>query len=419
MKPNKYIYLILLLILLMPAKVKAGWQFVAPMPHGRYGHDATLGPDGKIYVMGGLTSIKTNDGRYSNLVYDIRRDFWEYLMPAPGWIVTRYTVTFNAETNKWQWIKKGSGEKITGMTRNTNLERQGNGVALVTGKDGRIYWIGGKGNWMGYGENIVLPYNPENHTWPEVGHTRVYYSSFAYGDKTVYKTEIPPMSDRRIDHEAVVTSNGKIYVFGGRQKERIEDSHGNVSGNKLFVLDSVECYDPASNKWEYKKPMTSTRIVFAAAVGPDDKIYVFGGATGLYGNSATKILDTTEVYDPQTDTWSSRAPMPAPRDNHAAVLGADGKFYILGGSEGPDLPPLKDVFIYDPAKDTWQKGPAMNKPRAALAAVATPDGKIYAIGGTDKGAYKIKDKINQFLPRKKRLYAGKIQDTVEVLDIFK
>ena len=61
----------------------------------------------------------------------------------------------------------------------------------------------------------------------------------------------------------------------------------------------------------------------------------------------------------------------------------------------------------------------MNKPRAALAAVATPDGKIYAIGGTDKGAYKIKDKINQFLPRKKRLYAGKIQDTVEVLDIFK
>jgi hypothetical protein len=51
--------------------------------------------------------------------------------------------------------------------------------------------------------------------------------------------------------------------------------------------------------------------------------------------------------------------------------------------------------------------------------VATPDGKIYAIGGTDVGAYgKSRNEINFFLPEKLKLYTGKVQNTVEVLDIY-
>jgi hypothetical protein len=34
------------------------------------------------------------------------------------------------------------------------------------------------------------------------------------------------------------------------------------------------------------------------------------------------------------------------------------------------------------------------------------------------GAYKGRKKLNAFLPRKAELYAGQVQDTVEVLDIF-
>jgi hypothetical protein len=54
-----------------------------------------------------------------------------------------------------------------------------------------------------------------------------------------------------------------------------------------------------------------------------------------------------------------------------------------------------------------------------LAAVATPDGKIYAIGGTDVGAYEGKESVNTFLPQSLETYTGKVQDTVEVLDISK
>ena len=100
-------------------------------------------------------------------------------------------------------------------------------------------------------------------------------------------------------------------------------------------------------------------------------------------------------------------------------MGPDEKIYIMGGSSKINGPPLKDVFIYDPVKDTWKKGPHMNIPRASPAAVATPDGKIYVIGGTDMGAYEGRRNFNVFLPKKSELYTGKVQDTVEVLDIMK
>ncbi len=397
---------------------QAGWQFITPMPHGRYGHDATLGPDGKIYVMGGLTSIKTNDGRYSNLVYDPQKNSWTYLMPVPGWIVTDYIVTFDTEIKRWKWIKKGSKQATSDITRNTDLQREGVGVAVVTGNEGSIYWLGGRGKWLGYGENIVLPFDPIKATWPEAVGERVNYSASAYGIKTVFKTDVPPMLERRVFHEAVVSSDGKIYVMGGMHDNRIEDSHGNVYGSGSKLLNSMECYDPVTKCWEYKKPMSSKRMVFAAAAGPDDKIYVFGGAAGLYESDSTPILKTTEVYDPGTDTWTARKPMPRPRDSHAAVLGKDGKIYILGGTSGPDTSPLKEVLIYDPVRDTWVRGPDMQFPRANIAAVATAE-KIYAIGGTDMGAYKTKEKLNTLLPKSQELYTGKIQDTVEVLDILK
>jgi hypothetical protein len=110
--------------------------------------------------------------------------------------------------------------------------------------------------------------------------------------------------------------------------------------------------------------------------------------------------------------------MPEPRYGHKAVYAADGRFYVLGGSDGYRRPPLKDVRVYDPVKDTWQKGPSMQIPRDLLTAVATPDGRIYAIGGTDVGAHPLKSAVNDLFPnRSPVVYAGKTQDTVEVLQV--
>jgi N-acetylneuraminic acid mutarotase len=426
-------YLVMVILLLfIPDLSDAGWQFISPMPHGRYGHDASLGPDGKIYVMGGMvfeiknkrmTYKKYNDGRYSNLVYDPQSDKWQYLDPVPGWGTPNRWMTYDQEKKEWKYHGYKHGMIIPDLAtvRRTDLQRQGNGVSIITGTDGKIYWIGGMGKfeWVGVGENIVFPYDQANGAWDVEITFEKAPPEISGGYMIIYNKDIPDMLERRIDHRALMTADGKIYVFGGYRTMIKVGPSGNVKKLGAEVIDKTECYDPEINQWGYKKPLSSKRMLFAAVVGPDDRIYVFGGAAGHGGVESTLILDSTEVYDPKTDSWSTKKPMPAPRQSHDAVLASDGKIYIMGGIESVDSPPLDDVFIYDPINDSWKQGPSMKFPRAAPAAVATPKGKIYVIGGTDVGAYDVKEAINRFLPSKKELYAGKVQDTVEVLDIFK
>ena len=190
--------------------------------------------------------------------------------------------------------------------------------------------------------------------------------------------------------------------------------------NELFerLPTSVECYDPQTKAWSFCTPMEQVRMVFDAFLGHDGKIYLVGGLAGYVMDPAAPYLDTIDIYDPATDTWSQGRPMPAGREGHATVMAADGRIYVLGGSASMNGPPLRDVFIYDPRTDAWSKGPDLRVRRANVAAVATPDGKIYVIGGTDVGAFEFRSTMNRFLPKERRFYAGKVQDTVEVLDVF-
>jgi hypothetical protein len=422
------------------------------MPHGRYGHGSALGPDGRIYVMGGFVWYE-HGGKHSHLVYNPQKDVWQYLEPVlgasfgpPSYVGTNGVIVYyhefivyNPEYDFWDevvslperpgWYKikhpdarKGQVLKIPPeKLRNNSTFRQGDGVAVVMGKDGMIYWIGGSGRRNGRGEKLVLPYDPLNARWPEVGYKPIDYGGGASSYETVFKTDMPPMHERRIDHEAVVTSDGRIYVMGGRRLELRPAGYRDEyrETGKIEVTDSVECYDPETNKWEYKKPMTIKRFSFAAVVGPDYRIYTFGGRGEFPPNGSREIFGDTEVYDPGTDTWSALTPMPEPRAGHAGVLGIDGKIYIIGGNTGYRKPPAKDVFIYDPVKDKWEKGPDLKRHRSSVTAIATPDGKIYAIGGTDVGVFNNRHTVNFFLPKKLELYTGKVQDTVEVLDISK
>ncbi|MBU4268367.1 MAG: hypothetical protein KJ808_05910 [Acidobacteria bacterium] len=431
---------------------KYPWQFTAPMPHGRYGHDAVYASNGKIYVMGGQAFKvakgfakdkefdswlikKFNNGRYSNLAYDIKKNEWEFMTSIPG-RVNEFIVFFDPNEDKWS-ERRGSVKFLTEDEKikmneprriglkpfkvyGTNLERQGNGVALSLSNRDFILWTGGQ-SYISDVEDFVLPYFIQSDSWPKATQKEMDGGSWL---KTFYDTNIPPMQEPRRNHQAVTTSDGKIYVLGGWRKEKIGvDPIKHTYLKKIDVVSkTMECYDPMTNKWEYKKPLGRVRMVFAAVAGKDDKIYVFGGAAGMSDDRKTPILDTVEVYDPKTDSWSLRKPMPTARFDHAAVLAADGRIYVMGGAEAYDEI-SSAVLIFDPATDRWEHGPDMILSRAALAAAATPDGKIYAIGGTDVGAYKNKanwQHLTSLVPKDElRGYEGKVLDSVEVLDIYK
>lgn len=123
-------------------------------------------------------------------------------------------------------------------------------------------------------------------------------------------------------------------------------------------------------------PMLTPRM--SAAVGVlGGKIYVAGGQT-----SGIVTSNALEVYDPVTDTWSTLAPMPAPRE----ALGGGaffGRFCVFGGrtaSAGPTGNAFPETWCYDPKTNAWDAGPDMTTPRVETAS-ATLDGFLYALGG--------------------------------------
>ena len=184
-------------------------------------------------------------------------------------------------------------------------------------------------------------------------------------------------------HIAVVGYRSKIYVFGGGAQLE-------PGGPNWVPINNAWEYDPATDNWKALAPMPTARgAAVAAQVG--GKIYVIGGASAhpgqkLVGISATvphRAVGTNEVYDPDTNTWQTRSPMPTGR-NHAAIGVVNGKIYVLGGRVGSAFvvaSPVDVVEEYDPATDSWGYARArMPLPRSGTA-YGTYNGKIYVAGG--------------------------------------
>lgn len=171
----------------------------------------------------------------------------------------------------------------------------------------------------------------------------------------------------------VAVPDGRIFVISGFAPY----------GRPRRLTNAVRVYDPSKDAWAEASPILTARGSPAAAVGPDGKIYVVGGVDPDSKNNVV------EAYDPKTDSWARLKPLPTKRDDGlcaVAAKGADGRvrIYAIGGRD--DSKPgngLSTVEAYDPATDTWSARAPMPTHRHALAATRGPDGRIYAVGGTN------------------------------------
>lgn len=181
----------------------------------------------------------------------------------------------------------------------------------------------------------------------------------AHAQDGSWEERAPLLVPRRL--LAAAAHEGRIYTFGGCGSPCFQPPFH----TSTFEEKRVEVYDPVSNSWSVRAPMPTILFGAAAAAPGNDRIYVVGGY--LTGN-------LTQEYDPATYAWALKAPMPTPRYGLAAVA-LGGKVYALGGSG-----PSGAVEVYDPETDSWSQRAPLT-PRVFLAA-AVLDGKIYALGGS-------------------------------------
>jgi hypothetical protein len=99
----------------------------------------------------------------------------------------------------------------------------------------------------------------------------------------------------------------------------------------------------------------------------------------------------TLAYDPASDRYEEKAPIPTPRGGTSgAALG--GRFFLFGGEGNPATASrvFPDAEAFDPGDGTgmgsWETMPEMPIPRHGLGAVSL-DGRIYLPGGGIRTSY--------------------------------
>ena len=119
-----------------------------------------------------------------------------------------------------------------------------------------------------------------------------------------------------------------MFVAGGNQIER---------GVNRIDLNSTELYDPSLNIWTTVTSMNTARSWHTATILSNGKVFVAGG-------SKDGSLNSTELYDPSLNTWTNVTSMNTARYSHTATLLSNGQVLVAGGSNGDYL---SSAELYD------------------------------------------------------------------------
>jgi N-acetylneuraminic acid mutarotase len=321
----------------MPA---SPWKKGAPFPEPDeelYG----VALNGKLYVIGGWA-----DGNAGGVNYE-----------------------YDPSTDKW--------------TKKQPMPRPAHHAALAAA-NGKIYVMGGFVAPSGTALPLGAAWQPIDNAW-------------VYDPTADSWKSLPPLPTRRGSAVAVEVG-GKIYTIGGAttmEGRVLDTSSGRFGESKdpFFsafgpsrVLSVNEVYDPATNKWETRQPMSVPRNhAFAGAV--NGKIYVIGGRTGHAFILTATNTDVVEEYNPVSDTWSApKERMPTARSG--GLSGTDGRrIYAAGGEVTTQelVGAFRAIEAYDPLTNSWSKLPSMPMPRHGVAG-AVIGNRLYVVSGMIQSA---------------------------------
>ena len=323
-----------------------GWTFTGSLKADRFGHTATLLPDGKVLVVGG--------GGFpcsANYCYSTVNGSAELYDPATGtWSVT--------------------GSLIQRRTNHSATLLQ-NGQVLVLGGYNYGYDIG----FFAYVNSAEL-YDPTTGTW--------------------HSTANPILTSN--GHAATLLPNGKVLaVFAkdppsqGSSAELYDPATGTwqstdaptrlgvmrpLNGKVLSVSSNAsELYDPATGTWTRVGGLDVIRAVSTATILNNGKVLVTGqdeNGKGLYA----------ELYDPSSGVWS-RTGNPNTAAGGTATLLPNGNVLVAGAAtcSAVECHSLDSAEVYDQFSGTWSLTSHLNEPRSAQSATLLRNGKVLLAGG--------------------------------------
>jgi autotransporter-associated beta strand protein len=295
------------------------WTGLASLASVRYGHTATLltsGPNiDKVLVTGGFSGST-------------------YLATC---------VLYDPATNTWS----NAGSLTTSRMSHT-------ATLLTSGPNsGKVLVVGGVGSSSGLNLGSCELYDPTSNIWSTLGES---------------------ISARSL-HTATVLSNGQVLITGG--------------GNSSFSLATCQIYNPAINTWSTAGSLIDSRQYHTATLLTSG---VHSGKVLIAGGSNGSAIATCQLYDPATNTWSTAGSLATARYGHTATLLTTGpnagKVLVAGGYTGATY--LASCQLYDPDTNTWSTAASFVTARqyhtATLLTSGVHSGKVLIAGGYNGSA---------------------------------
>lgn len=322
---------------------------------GRSQHTATLLPNGKVLVAGGL------DGSQQILqsaeIYDPIAGTWS---PTGGLITARYDHTATLLANGKVMVTGGGGNGSSFYLDSAEIYDPATGTWTATGgfanrrdghtatllHDGRVLVAGGN---IYSSQNVFLNaqaveiYDPVAGVWTLTGSLPLEVSG----------------------HTATLLASGKVLVAGGHTA-------------------SAELYDPAAGAWTSTGSLKASRNLHTATLLADGRVLIAGGSSNQTSAASW------EVYDPQTGVFTTVAAGGGGTETYGrkATLLASGKVVLAGGyGSGSGFPPTTTypgvVLTYDPTTVTITSTSGFSG-RKNLTATLLPTQNVLLAGGTSQ-----------------------------------
>jgi hypothetical protein len=362
--------LLTLLVTVHPAMAQPANTFAntGSMQGRRYGHAATLLPNGKVLVFGG--NIDNNMGAE---IYDPATGTWT-ISPEPGTFSASKPTATMLPNSKVLIVGQGDPELYNSANGTWTVLSDPTGMVRRTGHtatllpNGKVLIAAGDDPYL-----PVMLYDPASETFAPTG-------NFVLGAHIYYAT-------------ATLLANGKVLMIGGYDEdtftplgaETYDPASGTWTAVNNFPTDyadyhtatllangkvlivpysstSARLYDP-SNGTLADATMSTAQSGFTATLMPNGKVLVAGGFAAL-----------AQIYDPSAG-WSATGSLNVGRSSHTATLLANGQVLVAGGYTISSVV-LASAELFEPGRPTATTGVASS----VNATAATLNGTVNANG---------------------------------------
>jgi Kelch motif/Galactose oxidase, central domain len=315
----------------------------SPMLEPRSGHTATLLPDGKVLIAGGMR--RNQDFYRSAELYD----------PVTGKFQPTGAMAVARVGAAAVLLHSGNVLIVGGWIGNggTDSAELYDSAAGTFSAAGKMTALRGRPSATLLTNGDVLISGGADHSGPGgIASAEIFRAADGKFEP------VAAMHAARIAHTATVLKDGRVLIVGGR---------GDT------VTDSAEIYDPATKRFTVTGRMQTARYKHSAGLLPDGRVLIAGGSDDRDWHGQ---LNSAEIYDPRTGKFSATSSLNDRRfklPEEAAQL-ASGGLVIAGGST--------TVELYDPVTGKFSIAAGqLHDARHFMTETKLRDGRVLLAGG--------------------------------------